>query len=514
MTLLDVWSGSTLFARTCLVTLIEVWSRSILFAQTCLSPWQVWSGSTLFAQTCLSPWQKSYLGLHYLPRPVCHPDRSLIWIYSVCPDLSVTLTSLIWVYTVCPDLSVTLTEVWSGSTLFAQTCLSPWQKSDLGLHCLPRPVRHPDRSLIWVYSVCPDLSVTLTEVWSGSTLFAQTCLSPWQKSHLGLHCLPRPVCHPDRSLSGSTLSAQTCPSPWKKSDLGLHCLPRPVRHPDRSLIWVYTVCPDLSVTLTEVWSGSTLCAQTCLSPWQKSDLGLHCVPRPVCHPDRSLIWVYTVCPDLSITLTEVWSGSTLSAQTCLSPWQKSDLGLHCLPRPVCHPDRSLIWVYTVCPDLSVTLTEVWSGSTLCAQTCLSPWQKSDLGLHCVPRPVYHPDRSLIWVYTVCPDLSLTLTGLIWVYTVCPDLSVTLTEVWSGSTLSAQTCPSPWQKSDLGLHCLPRPVYHPDRSLIWVYTVCPDLSVTLTEVWSGSTLSAQTCPSPWQKSDLGLHCLPRPVRLNN
>ena len=499
MTLLDVWSGSTLFARTCLVTLIEVWSRSILFAQTCLSPWQVWSGSTLFAQTCLSPWQKSYLGLHYLPRPVCHPDRSLIWIYSVCPDLSVTLTSLIWVYTVCPDLSVTLTEVWSGSTLFAQTCLSPWQKSDLGLHCLPRPVRHPDRSLIWVYSVCPDLSDTLTEVWSGSTLFAQTCLSPRQKSHLGLHCVPRPVRHPDRSLiwvytvcpdlsvtltevwSGSTLCAQTCPSPWQKSDLGLHCVPRPVRHPDRSLIWVYTVCPDLSVTLTEVWSGSTLSAQTCLSPWQKSDLGLHCLPRPVYHPDRSLIWVYTVCPDLSITLTEVWSGSTLSAQTCLSPWQKSDLGLHCLPRPVRHPDRSLIWVYTVCPDLSVTLTEVWSGSTLCAQTCLSPWQKSDLGLHCLPRPVSHPDRSDLGLHCLPRPVCHPDRSLIWVYTVCPDLSITLTEVWSGSTLSAQTCLSPWQNSDLGLHCLPRPVRHPDRSLIWVYTVCPDLSVWIINI---------------------------------
>ena len=182
-------------------------------------------------------------------------------------------------------MSVTLTDVWSGSTLFAQTCLSPSEKSDLGLHCLLRPVCHPDRSLIWVYTVSPDLSVTLMEVWSGSTLFL------------------RPVCHLDRSL-----------------------------------IWVYTVCPDLSGTLTEVWSGSTLIAQICLSPWQKSDLGLHCLPRPVCHPDRSLIWVYTVCPDLSVTLIEVWSGSTLFAQTCL-----------------CKQVR-----------------EVWSGSTLFAKTCLWP----------------------------------------------------------------------------------------------------------------------------------------------
>ena len=114
---------------------------------------------------------------------------------------------------------------WSGSTLFAQTCLP-----DLGLHCLHRPV-----CLICVYTVCTDLSV-----WYGSTLFAQTCLS----------------------------------------DLGLHCLHRPVY-----LIWVFTVCTDLSV-----WSGSTLFVQTYLS-----DLGLHCLHRPVC-----LTLVYFVCPDLSV----------------------------------------------------------------------------------------------------------------------------------------------------------------------------------------------------------------------
>ena len=106
-----------------------------------------------------------------------------------------------------------------------------------------------------------------------------------------------------------------------------------------SLIWVYTVCPDLSVP-----SRSTLFVQTSLSdlvyavcPDLSVWLGLHCLSRPVC-----LIWVYTVCPDLS-----VWSG---------------DLGLHCLSRSVC-----LIW---------------WSGSTLFVQICLS-----DLGLHCLSRPV-------------------------------------------------------------------------------------------------------------------------------
>ena len=71
--------------------------------------------------------------------PTKHSERT---VNRVNPDCS-QRSSLIWVYTVCSDLSV-----WSGSTPFVQTC-----QSDLGLHCLLRLV-----SLIWVYTVCSDLS--------------------------------------------------------------------------------------------------------------------------------------------------------------------------------------------------------------------------------------------------------------------------------------------------------------------------------------------------------------------
>ena len=80
------------------------------------------------------------------------------------------------------------------------------------------------------------------------------------------------------------------------------------------LIWVYTVYTGLSVT---------------------SDLGVHYLPRPVC---------------------DVWSGCTLFTQACL--WR-------------------LIWVYTIYSGLSVTSDLVYPGRSV----------TSDLGVHCILRPV-------------------------------------------------------------------------------------------------------------------------------
>ena len=58
-------------------------------------------------------------------------------------------------------------------------------------------------------------------------------------------------------------------------DLGLHCLPRPV------------------------------CVKTVQALKEQSDLGLHCLSKPVC------------------------------MKTVQTLKEQSDLGLHCLPRPVC-----------------------------------------------------------------------------------------------------------------------------------------------------------------------------------
>ena len=228
------------------------------------------------------------------------------------------------------------TAVWSGSTLFAKSWLSE--------NC----------SLIWVYTVCPDLTV-------------------WKlRSELGLHCLPSPDFLKSAVWCGSTLFAQT----W----LSENC----------SLRWVYTVCPVLTV-------------------WKlQSDAGLHCLPRPDC------------------LKTAVWSGSALFAQTWLSE------------------NCSLIWVYTVCLDPTV-------------------WKlQSDLGLHCLPRPDCL--KTAVWSgSTLFAQAWLSENcSQIWVFTVCPGLTV-------------------WKlQSDLGPHCLPR---------------CGCLK---TAVWSGSTLFAQT----WLSENLG------------
>ena len=171
-----------------------------------------------------------------------------------------------------------------------------------------------------------------------------------------------------------------------------------------SLILVYTVCRDLSVRkfrpdLRAVWFGSTLFTRICLS----EDLGL-------IYEQSDL--VYTVCPDLSVwkLRPDLWAvlfGSTLFARICLSEklglnYEQSDLGLHCFPGSVCPKTyvwfmSRLIWVYTVCPDLSVRklTSDLWAvlfGSTLFARICLAEnlgliYEQSDLGLHCLPGSV-------------------------------------------------------------------------------------------------------------------------------
>ena len=90
-----------------------------------------------------------------------------------------------------PDQIAALGAVWSGSALFAQTCLS----ENLGILSLvwhPKIYcNHPKSWTRWRFlrimhpkdaegianSVNPDQTAALGAVWSGSALFAQTCLS-------------------------------------------------------------------------------------------------------------------------------------------------------------------------------------------------------------------------------------------------------------------------------------------------------------------------------------------------
>ena len=373
----------------------------------------IWSGSTLFAQASLSHSVVYDLGLHCLLRPVCPILRHMIWVYTVCSDQSVPFCSIwpgytvcsglshsvvydlglhcllrpicpilqhmIWVYTVCSDQSVPFCSVWSGSTLFAQASLSHSAAYDLGLHCLLRPVCPILWHMIWVYTVCSGQSVPFCGVWSGSTLFAQASLSNSAAYDLGLHCLLRPVCPIQQHMIWVyTVCSDVCPIM-------------------RCMIWVYTVCSDQSVSFCGIWSGSTLFAQTSLFHSGAYDLGLHCLLRPVCPILQHMIWVYTilwhtiwvytVCSDQSVPFCGVWSQSTLFAQTSLSHFVAYDLGLYCLPRPVCPILLPMIWVYTVCSDQSVPFCCLLSGSTLFAQTSLSHSAAYYLGLNCLLRPV-------------------------------------------------------------------------------------------------------------------------------
>ena len=144
----------------------------------------VWSGSTLFAHIytdCLlrSRSVASDLGLHCLrisTQIVCS-DLAFCGVWSgstlfahICPSCllrSRVLRRLIWGYTVCAHLH----------RLFAQ--ISRFVASGLGLHFLR----------ISVQVVCSDLA--FCGVWSGSTLFAEICLSEYRyqwRSQNGIIC--------------------------------------------------------------------------------------------------------------------------------------------------------------------------------------------------------------------------------------------------------------------------------------------------------------------------------------
>ena len=122
-------------------------------------------------------------------------------------------------------------------------------------------------SLIWVYIVCPGLSVgshCLPRPVSWSSLFAQACLLVFTVCpglSLGLHCLPRPVSWSSLFAQACLLVFTVCPG----LSLGLHCLPRPVSWSSlfaQACLLVFTVCPGLSVQL--LWIITVTISNDCM----------------------------------------------------------------------------------------------------------------------------------------------------------------------------------------------------------------------------------------------------------
>ena len=320
---------------------------------------------------------------------------------------------------------LSVSKVWSGSTLFATEFLSSLinvytvchsQQSDRGLHFLPFSV--------WSGSTVFPFSA----VWSGSTLFP--VLSKYY--YKAIHCLP-------------FLAV------W----LGRHYLPfSAVWSRSRSSLW-------FAGTVT---SGSTLFAilnslirvyTVCLSP-QQSDQGLLCLPFFL----RIIIKVYTVCHS-----------------------QQSDQGLHYLP-------FSAVWSGTTLFDILSSLIKV-KVHTVILRNCLvrvysiCHSQKSDLNLHCLPFSAVWTTSTLFAILgsPIRSILFAILSSLIRVCTICHS-----------------------QQSDQGLHYLP----FSQSSIIKVYTACnsqqSDKGYT---TWlSQQSNQGQGLQCHFQKqSDQGLHFLP-------
>ena len=438
-----VWSGSTLFVQNCwsfmnslirvysvcpeLLVLHELSDQGLLRMSRTVGPsWTVWSGSTLFVQNC---W--SFM-------------NSLIRVYSVCPALSVLHEQrdqglLHLSRTVGPSWTV-----WSGSTPFVLNCRSfmnnlirvcsvtVWSRSTPFV----QNCRSFMNSVIRVYSVCPELS------------------DLHEQSDQGLLRLSRTVGPSWKVWSGSTPFVQNC---WSFMN---------------SVIRVYSFCPELAALHEQsdqgllrlsrtvgpswtVWSESTLFVQNCRS-FMNSVIRVYSVCPELLALHEQSDRVHSVCPELSVLHEQsehgllhlsrtvgpswkVWLESTLFVQNCWSFM------------------NSVIRVYSFSPELlvlheqcdlallclSITVGPswtVWSGSALFVQNCWSFM------------------NSVIWLYSVCPELLvlheqcdqglLCLSG-----TVGPSWTV-----WSGSILFVQNC---WSFMN---------------NVIRVYSVCPELLV--------------------------------------
>jgi hypothetical protein len=329
---------------------------------------------------------------------------------------------------------VSLAERWNGTAWSSQTSANPSGSSATYLNAVSC-ASATACTAVGNYVSGVGGSVTLAEAWNGTTWSVQTTPNP-------------------SGATSSFLEAVSCTSTSACTAVG------------------YYFSSGTYETLAEAWNGTTWSLQTTATPSGAIDSvlnGVSCTSASACIATG----YYENSTGTTNTLAEVWNGTTWTVQTTANPTGSTDselYGVSCTSASACTSTGD----YVTSGGATVTLAEVWNGTTWTIQTTANPTGAVAAFLDGVS----------------CTSAS-ACTAVGW-YETSPGAYETLAERWNGTSWAIQTTPNPSGASASYLFAVS--CGSATACAAVGYSLDPSYTA-LAEGWNGTTWSLQTTPVP-------------------
>ena len=346
--------------------------------------------------------------------------------------------------------TVTLAAVWNGTDWARQATPEPSGTIDGQLSSVSC-VSATSCEAVGLYVKGSGPALTLAELWNGASWTIQTTPNP------------------SRAIS-SSLDSVSCVSGTSCEAVGIY-----LKHVKGSLV---------QVTLAEMWNGTAWARQVTPNPTGATDSsldGVSCVSTTSCEAVGDS---YTKSSNVTVTLAEVWNGTAWGVQVTPSPSgaiYSSISGVSCVSAGSCEA----VGYSTDSSGVAVTLAEVWNGAA---------W-----GVQVTPNPP-GADTSLLSGVSCVRPTSCEAVGL---HAKGSGVAVTLAEVWNGTAWSIQTTPKPTGATASGLSSVSC-VSRTNCTAVGSYFNSSGLSVSLGEVWNGTSWGVQATPNPAGADTSSLH----------
>ena len=325
----------------------------------------------------------------------------------------------------------TLAEVWGGTSWTVQTTPNPEGATDISLYGVSCSSATACTA-VGTYRNSSDTQVMLTEVWDGTSWTVQTTPNP-------------------SGAISSELEAVSCRSATACTAVGTY---------DNN---------GADETLAEVWNGTSWTVQTTPNPSGPIASELEAVS---CSSVTACTAVgYSDDSGTFVTLAEAWNGASWAVQTTPKPPGAidSDLdGVSCSSATAC----TAVWSYDNSGH-GAPLAEVWNGTSWTVQTIPNP-----------PAAIYsYLDTVSCSSATACTAVGAYDDN---------NTLVTLAEVWNGTSWTVQTTPNPKGANESylqGVSCSSATAC----TAVGMYENRSGVTVTLAEVWNGTSWTVQTTP---------------------
>jgi hypothetical protein len=366
-----------------------------------------------------------------------------------------------------------LVEDWNGSTwsLVSTPPTSSGSLSQLlGVSCTAANACVAAGS----YELGADQYLTLAEAWNGSVWSIQATPSPTVNSYLDdVSCTGSNACvavgydyntgSPEVPLSevwnGVTWTSKSMPDGAGVLD-GTSCAVA------GTCIAVGAASNGLA--LSEAWNGTKWAIEPTSDPSVDSDLN-----AVSCTATNTCVAVGYDYDYYAVTLAEVWNGTTWAIQTT--------------PNPTGATTSDLLGVSCTAANACVAVGIYWNGSAY--QTLAEMWNGTSWTIVATPDPSA-TDSELIGVSCTAANACVAV-GL---YSSSSGAILTLAEVWNGTSWSVQTTPNPSGATLSALSEVSCTAANACVAVGYGFT-SSGVTLTLAEVWNGTTWAIQTTPNP-------------------